>query len=99
MISGLTDIEIRNINRPCKLKADWTSTLTRFAYPVIGKLPPSEIDTHHALRILKPIWKTKTVAAVQVRERIEKILDAAKVDGLRTATILRDGKAICSTQG
>jgi integrase len=66
-----------------KYAADWTSTLSRFAYPVIGKLPPCEIDTHHVLRILKPIWKTKTVTAGQVRERIEKILDAAKVDGLR----------------
>lgn len=66
-----------------KYAADWTSTLTRFVYPIIGPLAPSAIDTALVLKVLKPIWKTKTVTAGHVRERIEKILDAAKVNGLR----------------
>jgi hypothetical protein len=63
--------------------AVWTSTLTRFVYPIIGPLAPGAIDTALVLKVLKPIWTTETVTAGHVRERIEKILDAAKLDGLR----------------
>jgi integrase len=37
----------------------------------------------HVLRILEPIWKTRTVTATRVRGRIESVLDWAKARGYR----------------
>lgn len=41
------------------------------------------IDTGHVLKLLQPIWATKTRTADEVRGQIEQILDAAKARGLR----------------
>ena len=41
------------------------------------------IDTAIVLRVLEPIWTSKTVTAGRVRGRIESILDFAKARGLR----------------
>src|SRR5262249_2999446 len=56
-----------------------------YAYPVIGDLAPDEITTDHAHAILQPIWQTRNETARRVRGRCEKILDFAKVLGLRRA--------------
>jgi len=64
--------------------AQWRSTLANFASPVIGDLPVSAVTTAHVLRILEPIWSTKTETATRVRGRIEKVLDWAKVQGYRS---------------
>lgn len=56
----------------------WENTMERFAYPVIGDLPVREVDVALVLKILEPIWKTKTETATRVRGRIELILDYAK---------------------
>ncbi len=56
----------------------WTATLTRYAFPVIGELPVAAIETAHVLKILEPIWATRTETASRVRGRIESILDWAK---------------------
>lgn len=56
----------------------WENTMERFAYPVIGDLPVQEVDVALVLKILEPIWKTKTETATRVRGRIELILDYAK---------------------
>lgn len=62
----------------------WKQTLNTYVSPVIGHLPPNDITTDHILQILKPIWHDKTETARRVRNRIEIILDAAKVRGLRS---------------
>lgn len=62
----------------------WTSTLATYSYPIIGSLPLAEIDTALILKVVKPIWETKTETATRVRGRIEKILDWARVNGLRS---------------
>jgi hypothetical protein len=64
--------------------ADWIGSLSKHAYPLIGALPVSEIDTSLVLKIIEPIWATKTDTANRVRGRIENILDWAKVRGYRT---------------
>ncbi|MGB8744144.1 MAG: integrase arm-type DNA-binding domain-containing protein [Xanthobacteraceae bacterium] len=61
----------------------WTSTLDRYADPIIGSLPVSEIDTSHIVEILKPMWSTKTETASRVRGRVEAVLDWARAHGLR----------------
>ena len=70
--------------RNAKHGDQWRNTIATYASPVIGALPVSKIETAHVLRILSPIWATKTETATRVRGRIEKILDWAKVQGYRT---------------
>lgn len=70
--------------RNAKHADQWRNTLATYANPVIGEIPVSKIETAHVLRILTPIWSTKTETATRVRGRIEKILDWAKVQGYRS---------------
>ena len=67
-----------------KHAAQWTSTLATYAYPVFGEKPVSEITQTLVLRVLDPIWPTKTETANRVRGRIEAVLDWAKVRGYRS---------------
>lgn len=62
----------------------WGNTLATYAFPKIGRLAPADITVDHVLAVLKPIWKEKTETASRLRGRLEKILDSAKVRGLRT---------------
>lgn len=41
------------------------------------------IQTDHVLKVLRPIWATKTRTADEVRGQIEQILDVAKARRLR----------------
>ena len=52
-------------------------------YPVIGHLPIGAVQTEAVVRILTPIWTSKTETATRLRGRIEAILDWAAVHGLR----------------
>ena len=63
--------------------AQWKNTLTTYASPIIGQLPISEVTTPLVVKILSPIWKTKTETATRLRGRIEKVLDWATVAGYR----------------
>ena len=45
----------------------WHNTLAKYADPVIGSLPLDAIDTEHILKILTPIWHTKTETASRLR--------------------------------
>jgi integrase len=63
--------------------SQFESSLRRFAFPVIGALPVQAIDTALVLKVIEPIWQTRTESANRVRGRIEAILDWAKVRGLR----------------
>ena len=61
----------------------WTNTLATYASPVFGSLPVREVATPHIVRVLGPMWSTKTETATRVRGRIEKVLDWARVHGYR----------------
>jgi integrase len=61
-----------------KHRQQWTNTLQTYAYPVIGDLPVNQVDDGHVLKILKPIWLTKTETAKRLQGRLENILDYAK---------------------
>lgn len=67
-----------------KHESQWRNTLETYAYPVIGKLSVQDVDVGHVLKILEPIWLTKTETATRVRQRIENVLDWAKVRKHRT---------------
>lgn len=60
-----------------KHAAQWTSTLETYAFPVIGKLHVADVQDVHILKILEPIWQTKTETAARIRGRIENVLDWA----------------------
>lgn len=62
----------------------WTNTLTAYAFPKIGALPVSEIETPHVMDVLSAIWKTKTETASRLRGRIERVLGWATTSGYRT---------------
>lgn len=62
----------------------WRNTLATYAYPVIGKMLVRDVEQAHILRILEPIWTTKTETASRLRGRIENVLDYATARGYRT---------------
>jgi integrase len=70
--------------RNVKHAKQWTATLTTYVTPVFGHLPVGAIDTGLVLKVLEPMWGTKSETASRVRGRIEVILDWAKVRGFRT---------------
>jgi integrase len=62
----------------------WRASLAAYAYPLIGNKSCGTICSADVLDVLRPIWTTKSVTASRVRQRVEAVLDAAKVRGLRT---------------
>jgi integrase len=69
--------------RNAKHASQWGNTLATYAGPVIGKLSVQTIDTELVLKVVQPIWTRKSETASRVRQRIEAILDWARVQGLR----------------
>lgn len=69
-------------NNP-KSAQQWENTLETYSAPVIGDIYLKEIELTHVLKVLEPIWTTKTETASRLRGRIESILDWAKVRGYR----------------
>lgn len=67
-----------------KHKKQWRSTLDTYARPVLGPKFVSEITVQHILKVLEPIWQTKTETASRLRGRIENVLSWATVAGHRT---------------
>src|SRR5476651_144137 len=70
--------------RNAKHAAQWTSTLERYVYDVLGDLPVQAIDTPKVLKALEPIWSIKNETATRVRGRVEAILNWATARGNRT---------------
>jgi integrase len=63
--------------------AQWEMTLREYAAP-LRRLPVDKITTDDVLSVLKPIWNEKPETASRLRGRIERVLDAAKAQGLRS---------------
>ncbi|MGH6673876.1 MAG: tyrosine-type recombinase/integrase [Xanthobacteraceae bacterium] len=66
-----------------KHAAQWQMTLRDYAAP-LRRLPVEKITTDDVLSVLKPLWHSKPETASRVRGRIERVLDAAKAQGLRS---------------
>lgn len=62
----------------------WRNTLATYAYPIIGNIFVRDIEQSHVMRVLEPIWQSKTETATRLRGRIESVLDWAKVGGFRS---------------
>jgi len=72
------EISWRNV----KHREQWHMTLTKYC-KTISELPVQNIDTDLVLRVLTPLWKTRTETAKRLRGRIERVLSWAKGRGLR----------------
>lgn len=66
-----------------KHAAQWEATLATYASPIIGQLPIADVTTELVVKVLAPIWGSKTETATRLRGRIESILDWATVSGYR----------------
>ena len=66
-----------------KHAAQWETSLANYASPVFGALPVADVDTDLVVKVLRPIWDTKTETAVRLRGRIESIIDWATVSKYR----------------
>lgn len=66
-----------------KWRKGWLRKLELYAFDHIGKLSAEDIGTPEVLRVLQPIWASKTRTADEVRGQIEQVLDAAKARNLR----------------
>ena len=64
--------------------SQWLSSINRYACPIIGDLPVSEIGLPEIQAVLKPIWMEKTETATRLRQRLEAVLSWAEVAGYRT---------------
>ncbi len=69
--------------RGARHRQQWTNVLRDYASPVFGKLPIAAVDTALIMKVLEPIWSSKPETANRVRRKVAKILDSARVRGLR----------------
>ena len=67
-----------------KHRQQWENSLATYATPELGKMLVQDISTQDVLRVLQPVWMTKTETASRVRGRIEAVLSWATVAGHRT---------------
>jgi integrase len=82
--------------RNAKHRLQFIGSLKDYAFPIIGKLPVSEIDEKHVLRVLEQrvkaqrgypagvFWNVRRETASRVRQRIESVLNWATVRGHRS---------------
>ena len=69
--------------RNAKHRQQWENTLAQYAQPVLGKMMVQDIDVRDVLRVLQPLWHSKTETASRLRGRIESVLSWATVSGHR----------------
>lgn len=67
-----------------KYRIQWKATIEKYAVPEIGAMLVQDIELQDVLRVLQPIWETRTETASKLRQRIEAILSWATVKGHRT---------------
>ncbi len=66
-----------------KTREQWRGSMKNHVFPAIGDVPVADIDTSYVLRAIEPIWATKNETADRCRQRIENVLDWARVRGYR----------------
>lgn len=65
-------------------RKQWSRAMNTFVYPVIGDMPVSDIGTGDVVRVLVPLWSTRTATGKRLRGRIEMVLSWAKANGYRS---------------
>jgi integrase len=59
--------------------ASWLTSLETYAFPVFGNRPIDQIGTADVLKVLLPIWLTKSETARRVRQRLRTVFDWSRV--------------------
>ncbi len=67
-----------------KHAAQWINTLKRYAFPLIGPRPVSQITSADVLRILSPIWAEKPETAKRLGQRISAVIRWARASEFYT---------------
>ncbi|MEI4471498.1 tyrosine-type recombinase/integrase [Frigidibacter sp. MR17.24] len=67
-----------------KHRQQWQNTLDNYALPVLGRMLVQDITVQDVLRVVEPIWQSKTETASRLRGRIEAVLSWATVAGHRS---------------
>lgn len=70
-----------------KHRAQWQSTLGDKYIPELRKRPIAEVDVEDVLAVLRPIWNEKRETANRIRQRVERVLDAAMVEKKRPESL------------
>ena len=72
-------------NRPrwrnSKTDRNWTATLDRHAFPVLGSMRVDRIDREDVLRVLTPLWTSRPEQARKLRRRIRATLAWCQAHG------------------
>ena len=72
-----------------KHRKQFLASLACYAYPVLGNTTVSSIDTAAVLRVVEPIWLSKTETANRVRGRIESVLERFGSPNYRRSPLAR----------
>jgi len=56
---------------------DWLSSMERFAFPRLGKLPVSEVTSANMVETLRKVWHERPATARRVRQRISTVMEWA----------------------
>ena len=56
---------------------DWLSSMERFAFPRLGKLPVSEVTSADVVEALRAVWHERPATARRVRQRISTVMEYA----------------------
>lgn len=70
--------------RSPKAAKQWLSAMETHVLPALGSMNVSTIATAHIVRTLTPIWTAMPSTASKLRQRVEQVLDFAKVHGHRS---------------
>lgn len=65
-----------------KHRQQWQTTVATYTAP-FARTPIDKVGRDDMLEVLRPIWLSKPETARRVQQRVSRILDAAKVRGLR----------------
>ena len=76
------DMKAKEFKNPRQAE-QWTSSLTSYAFPIIGTVPVRDIELVHIKDVLDPIWERINETANRVRGRIENILGWAAIHQYR----------------
>jgi integrase len=66
-----------------KHRADWLSSLNRYAFASIGSVRVDQVDAPMVRDLLLPVWLERPETARRVRQRVKAVLDWATANGLR----------------
>ena len=64
-----------------KYRKQWVAPVEKYALPIIGSKSVSEVTPADVLKVLQPIWHTKTATARKLRQKLQDIFDYCKAAG------------------